>query len=220
MATLRKHIYTVREKLHFLSDDQLFTNRYIAHLINTNRSYLLQQKYSDYRKVIPESMLQTIEFEVERAERVLGIPGDYILVSKKDIPLFANLERIVNSVIISGRDFMESRLNFVNYDRFLWVGEDRWLSNMVYASIRDKKLYLKSGNFAEKGIEVLNLTTVFEDPEEAYNMSITYDPTVSFYDVEYPLSGNLMNTIVNMIRDDFLKGKDLKEDERNNASPD
>ena len=79
MATLRHHIYSVREELKLLSDDQLYTNRYIAHLIDVQRSYLLQQKYSDYRKTLPESIQQTIEFGVERAQRVLGIPGDSIL---------------------------------------------------------------------------------------------------------------------------------------------
>lgn len=219
MATLRHHIYSVREKLKELSDDQLLTDEFIKHLINTKRDYLLNQKYADIRKVIPEAVKQTIEFEMETTERVPGIPGQYVLVSKDTLPMLADLDRLTNEIVVSGRDVLESRINYVPYARFLYVGKDRWLKTLIYASIRAGKLYLKSGTFTEKGIEILNLTSVFADPEVAYNRSEAYDPTVEFEDTEYPLTQKLADTAIEMIAEELLRKSQLKPDDRNNADP-
>lgn len=219
MATLRHHIYSVREKLKSLSDDELLNNELIKHLLNTKRDYLLQQKYSDYRRVIPDNLKQTIEIELESVERVPGVPGEDILVSKADIPTFANLDRLTNELILSGRDFIESYMNFIPYPRFLYVGKDRWLKNMIYGAIRNRKLYLKSGNFTEKGIEILNLTTVFADPEKAYEMSVDFDPSIDYENTEYPLTGTLADTAVEMVCQDLLAKSQIRQDEENDANP-
>lgn len=223
MATRNKLVYSVLEKVKVLSDDQAFNNLpidYVRFLVDSKREYLINQKFSDYRRVLPDNLKQTIEFEMIREERVLGLPGDYVLVSKEPLPPLVYIERLINSTILSGRDFMESYLNLVPYERFIYTGKDRWLKNQVYGAFRDGRLYLKSGNFREKGGIILNLTGIFSNPEEAYKMSLRYDPNISFEDIEYPLTDTLGDVVVNMILDDFLKTVQLKEDVRNNSSAD
>lgn len=220
MATKRELIYAVLEKMKNVSDDQSLTEEFIAHLIDLKREYLLHQKYSDYRRVLPEVVKQTIEFEMVREQRIPGIDGEYVLVSSKELPRLTDLERLQNSTILSGRDFMESYLNFIPYERFLYAGKDRWLRNQIYAALRAGKLYLKSGNFRDKGITVLNMTGVFSDPELAYFMSPDYNYNVDFKDTVYPLPNSLADTVVNMVKTDLLESIQLREDDRNNASPD
>ena len=209
MATKRELIYSVLEKLKNVSDDQSLTEEFIAHLIDLKREYLLHQKYSDYRRVLPEVVKQTIEFEMVREQRVLGIDGEYILVSLKKLPMLTDLARLKNSTVLSGRDYIESYLNLIPYERFLHVGKDKWLKNQIYAAYRDGKLYLKSGNFRDKGITVLNMTGVFSDPELAYFMSPDYNYNVDFKDTVYPIPNALADTVINMIIEDLVKTIEL-----------
>lgn len=219
MATLNEITYSILEKLKILSDDEFPTTSQIEYLIDSKREYLLNQKFSDYRRIIPEIIKQTIEFEMLPEERILGLSGDNIIVSKEVLPALLYMERI-NSALITGRDFKESYLNFVSYERFLYAGKDRWLNRQVYAAFRDGRLYLKSGTYNETSIKILNMTGVFSRPKKAYEMSPRYDPSILFENIEYPLNETLVDTIENMIVDDFLKTKQIKEDVRNNAAPD
>lgn len=218
MATQRELVYNVLEKVKSLSDDQLLTEDYIAHLIDLKREYLLDQKFSDYRKVLPEVIKQTIEFQMVTEERVLGLGGDNVKVSRDTLPALAYIDRLINSTIITGRDFLEHALNLIPYERFIHVGKDRILKNQIYATFRDGRLYLKSGNNRDRGIWLLNMTGVFSSPEQAYNMSPQFDFNIPFADIQYPLTNKLADTVVGMVTKDLLETLEVRPDVRNNAS--
>ena len=63
--TLNELIYSVRELLKADSDDSNVSNEFIAFLINSARVDYLKKYLNDFKKITPDSLLQTISIDLE-----------------------------------------------------------------------------------------------------------------------------------------------------------
>ena len=66
-------------------------------------------------------------------------------------------------------------------------------------------------------LEDLEVEGVYENPEKAYELSCEYDPTVDFYDTDYPVEGSMIPMIKNNILKELLTKYKLPEDETNDG---
>jgi len=220
MSTVRELIYDVREKLNLTTDDVDITNEYIHHLLNDERAYYIKQKFQDFRITIPESLKQTLKIELELVDSNPGITnGEKILRSKNVLPTLINLGAKNYFVRILSRDYNSIPYVYTSFDRFPYVGKDKWNLNTVYAAIGpDHKLYLKSGMGYENSFKIILVMGIFENPEDAWFNSVEYSPSYNYLDTEYPLSKELSKVVIQSVIQSLGITYQTKEDPTNNAT--
>lgn len=220
MTTVSKCIYDVKERLKLTTDDVDISNEYIHHLLNLERSRFIKQKFTDYRKTIPDSILQGITLDMELVDRLPGITtADKVLRSKIVVPEFINLEGRSDYIQIRSRDFLSIPFSFITFDRFSYVGNDKWNTNHIYLAIGpDDRLYMRSGSGYGNTIKMVVMYSIFEDPETAWSRSINYDSSVNYIDTEYPLSGELLNLCISEVVKKLSNTMSVPEDKINDAN--
>lgn len=88
MSTFRQLTYLVLDKLKAVTNDSHFQEEHVLFMLNTYRTFLLKQRYSDIKKEMPESNYQTICIDLEQVNAINGIScegADY-LKSVQEIP--------------------------------------------------------------------------------------------------------------------------------------
>ena len=144
MSTYRELIYMCLDTLKITSDDSVFTEDHIVFLLNKYRSILLQQKYSDVRNPISSSNYQTLCLDLTLDDtKSRDVCKGTILRSVKKIPNLLN----VGNTEVSLKDYYLGEVTLVSPNRLRYVGNNRWLQNVIYCAIgNDNYLYFKSSN--------------------------------------------------------------------------
>lgn len=219
MATQREFIYNVRNKLKLFSDDNGWSDEFIAHLIDQRRNYLIGQQYRSRKLVIPESIRQTIVLPLERVNNVVGMPDSKVIRSVDKIPNILTFSDLSIFTRVYNRDLDALPLNFVRYDRFQMVGKNKWMQDQSYATIGpDDKLYIKSGNALNNLKKVVYLKSVFGSPAEAYKLQENFRVNVDFFDTEYPMDETLGAATVQMVLEELGSTVGLQEDNTNDET--
>lgn len=211
--TYRELIYACLDLCKIFSDDSTINEEHIIFLANKYRLFLLEQKYKSGKLAIPSSNLQTICLNMEQYS--LGTCEDMTLRSKEVIPAISNLT--TPDVLLS----TFTGITFIPFERFQYVNYNRFLRSIIYAAIgRDNHIYFKSNNTQFLYIEEAKLTGIFENAEEASNMSCDNDTNCDIYDKEYPLETALLPQLIQSVLKDILGANYRPSDEYNNARDD
>lgn len=227
--TLREIVYMVLDEIKNLSDDRYFEEEHVIFLADKYRAFLLKQRYgTDLKKSVPESNYQTICLPLEEPD--MGDIACYTgprLVSSHEIPSFMN---IGTKRIFPMKDFTTVYFTLVSRDRFNYVGINKWLTNIIYATKGpDDKLYLKSGNPQHKYLKEVKLNAVFADFQKASelecdNMINSEDSEAChikpLLDREFPLEPALVPPLVELIVKELIPAVYKPEDTVNNAADD
>lgn len=223
MSTYRQIIYLVLDELKLLSDDANYTEDHIMFLAGKYRNFLLKQRYSDIKKQIPESNYQTICLNLEPTSAISGEPceGQGYLKSTQKIPVVLP----IGSTTISPIDYYQGiHISYVSRERMRYVGYNRWLQNMIYASLGpDNYLYLKSDNPQYSYMENIKMTGVFEDPEEAAKLSCDTDKESNNCDImdkPFPIEEALIPPLIELCVKELAGVIYKPQDTKNNASDD
>lgn len=223
MATNREIIYLILDELKLNSDDTYFTEEHILFLINKYRGMLLKQTYKDVKKEIPESNYQTICLELNQVPAIAGeeCEGGTYLRSKEKIPFLMSIA----TPRIYTEDYYQGDITYVSRERMKYVGYNRWLPNIIYASIGpDNYLYFKSFNPQYLYLEdsVIKFTGVFEDPDKAskYECDKSEDNNCDILDREFHLEEALIPQLVQLVVKELSGSIYKPEDDANNASDD
>lgn len=220
MATYRELIFMCLDQLKLSSDDNYFTEEHVMFLLNKFRGFLLQQTYKDIKKEIPESNYQTICLELEQVPAIACIPceGGTYLKSKVKIP---NLMSIVTPKVYT-EDYYQGNITYVSRERMRYVGYNKWLSNIIYASLGpDNYLYFKSFNPQYLYLERVKLTGVFEDAEKAAEYLCDKDDTTCDpMDAAFPLEEGLIPQVIEMVVKELSGAIYKPEDTSNDANDD
>lgn len=135
----------VLDELKLASDDSFITEEHTMFLLGKFRNFILKQQYKDIKKEIPESNFQTLCLDLMQVPAIAGVPcegGTYLRSSEK-IPFTLT----VDEPRLYIEDYYQGDITFVSRERMRYVGHNRWLPNIIYASIGpDNYLYLKSFN--------------------------------------------------------------------------
>ena len=220
MSTFKELIYLVLDELKGMSDDFDFTEDHVHYLLTKYRAFLLKQRYSDIKKQIPESNYQTICLDLIQVPAISGelCEGGTYLRSKEKVP---SIMTIGNTVIYPIDFYQGSYITYVSRERMRYVGNNKWLKNIIYASKgTDDYLYFKSSNPQFLYLEKVKMTGVFEDPERASELSCEDNKACDILDREFPLEEGLTTTVIELTVK-YLSGAVYRgKDGENNAKDD
>lgn len=227
--TIREIVYIILDELKNLSDDRMFEEEHVVFLAGKYRSFLLKQRYgTDLKKSVPNSNYQTICLDLEEVpvEDNFCYTGPR-LVSTVEIPTTLN---IGSKRIFSQVDFTTIYFTLVSRDRFNYVGNNRWLQNIIYATKGpDHRLYIKSANPQHLYLRKLKVNAVFEDFEKASDLECdnkinSEDPTAchlkGLLDREFPIEDALVPPLIELVVKELSQAIYRPEDTINNAQDD
>lgn len=217
MATYREIVYMCLDQLKLSSDDSYFNEEHIMFLASKLRGFLLKQQYKDIKKEIPESNYQTLCLDLIQVPAITGEPceGGTYLRSKEKIPFLMP----VATPRVYPEDYYQGDITYVSRERMKYVGYNRWLPNIIYASIGpDNYLYFKSFNPQYLYLEKARLTGIFEEPEKAAELECNRDEsTCDPMDMKFPLEEALIPQVVELVVKELSRPEYLPEDKQNNA---
>ena len=220
MTTWREIVYMVLDELKITSDDSMFTEEHIMFLASKIRGLILKQQYKDVKKEIPESNFQTLCLDLIQVPAIAGEPceGGTYLRSKERIPFLMNIA----TPKVYTEDYYEGEISYVSRERMKYVGFNRWLPNIIYASIGpDNYLYFKSFNPQYLYLEKVRLTGIFEEPEKAAEQECSKEENhCDILDMPFHLEEALIPQVVQLVVKELSGSIYKPEDSTNNASDD
>lgn len=219
-TTYRQMVYLVLDELKLLSDDSYYTEDHVITLLSKYRGVLLKQTYKDVKKEIPESNFQTLCLDLIQVPAIAGEPceGGTYLRSKEKIPYLLG----ISTPRVYTEDYYQGEITYVSRERMRYVGYNRWLPNIIYASIGpDGYLYMKSFNPQYLYLEKIRLTGIFEDPEKAseYECEKTAE-TCDILDMPFHLEEALISQVIQLVVKELSGSIYKPKDSTNNASDD
>lgn len=218
MATYREMIYAVLDELRLESDDALFTEDHIMFMLGKFRGLLLKQQYKDVKKEIPESNYQTLCLDLIEVPAIAGeiCEGGVYLRSKEKIPFLITID--TPKVYIE--DYYSGNITYVSKERMKYVGNNRWLSNIIYASIGpDNYLYFKSANPQYLYLEKVKFSGIFEEPEKAAELECNAEDASNCdpLDNKFPIEEALIPQVIELCVKELSRSVYLPHDNDNDA---
>lgn len=217
--TYKDITYMVLDEIKSISDDSFFNEEHVIFLAGKMRTFLLKQRYSDIRKPIPESNYQTICLDLIEVPAISGNPceGGSYLRSKEKIPF---LMKIGNPKVYPV-DYYQGEITYVSRERMRYVGYNKYLKNIIYASIGpDNYLYFKSINPQYLYLEKARMTGIFEDPQAASELQCPNengDTVCDVLDREFPIEDALIPPMIELVVKELLGAEYRLEDKTNDA---
>lgn len=216
MSTYKELVYMVIDELKLQSDDATYTEEHIMFLLKNYRTFLLKQRYSDIKKQIPESNYQTICLDLIEVPAISGEPceGGSYLRSKEKVPF---LMKIGNPMIYP-IDYYQGDITYVSRERMRYVGYNKYLRNIIYASIGpDNYLYFKSFNPQYLYLEKVKVTGIFEDAIAASDLQCSDGAECDILDRVFPIEDALVPPMIELVVKEILSAEYRPEDDTNDA---
>ena len=219
--TYREVTYLILDLLKQSSDDSYYTQEHILFLVSKIRSAILKQTYSNIKKEIPESNYQTICLDLKEVSAIAGEPceGGSYLRSQQEIPSTLT----IGNTQIYPVDYYQGEITFVSRERMRYVGHNKWLQNIIYASLGpDSHLYFKSSNPQYLYMEKAKMTGIFEDTDKAAELECSSEgeEVCDIMDRKFPLEEGLVASVIELTVK-YLNGVAYKpKDTTNNAADD
>lgn len=219
-TTYRELVYLVLDELKLSADDAYFTEEHVVFLLGKYRGLLLKQQYKDVKKEIPESNYQTLCLDLIQVPAIAGEPceGGTYLRSKEKIPFLMSIA----TPRVYTEDYYQGEITYVSRERMRYVGYNRWLPNIIYASIGpDNYLYFKSFNPQYLYLEKARLTGIFEDPDKASEFECDKsEDSCDILDMPFHLEEALIPQLIQLVVKELSRPEYLPEDSSNNAHDD
>lgn len=120
-------------------------------------------------------------------------------------------------------DYYQGDIAYVSRERMKYVGHNRFLQNIIYASLGpDQYIYMKSCNPQYLYMEQARMTGIFENPEQAEELSCDKDNEGScdILDKEFPIEEALIPTLIELCVKELSGSVYRPKDNQNNASDD
>lgn len=220
MSKYSELVYMVLDEIKGMSDDHSFTEDHVIFLLDKYRGLLLKQRYSDVKKQIPESNYQTISLELIQVPAISGEPceGGTYLRSKDKIPLPMQ----IGVPRVYPTDYYQGDITYVSRDRMRYVGNNKYLKNIIYCSINpDNYLYFKSSNPQFLYLDSVKFTGIFQDPIEVSKLELDNENTnCDILDSVFPLEDALIPPLIELVVKELLGANYRPADSINNANDD
>ena len=226
MAKYKEIVYMVLDELHQYSDDSNITEEHIIFLAGRYRSFLLKQRYlSDLKKEIPESNYQTLCLKLEKKEAIEDLPceGGYYIRTTETLPTTIP---IGTTRLSTTGSYYKSEIAYVSRDRMKYVGNNKWLQNIIYASLDPSgRIYMTSNNpqFLYLDGGDLQVTGIFEDAEKASELGCYGDDDAGKCDImerDFPIEDALIAPLIELVVKELSPEITAPEDAKNNANDD
>lgn len=121
-------------------------------------------------------------------------------------------------------DLFKGDISLVSFDRFRYVGHNKYLKNVIYATIGpDSYLYIRSLNPQHRYLEMIRLTGVFSNPSQAFELRCSRNQEGDECDMmntTFPLENKLIPDLVQVVVKELLGASYRPQDEKNNSQDD
>ncbi len=218
--TYREIIYMCLDQVKLSSEDSYFTEDHVKFLLSKVRAAILEQKYSTIKREVSQSNYQTLCIPLEIKTDGGICRNTSYLRSKNVIPTLLN----IGTFNLYSEDFYNTSITLVSRERMKYVGHNKWLKNIIYASIGpDNYLYLKGSNPQHLYLKNLKMTGIFEEPDKVAESCNTEDNKCQdFLDKEFPLEealvGNAINAVVQLLLGASYRPEDSENDDKDALS--
>ena len=222
MATFGQIAYSILDVLKERIDDAYYTEEHVIFLATKMRALLLDRKYKNSRNQTFSQMSDENEQQIcltlqPADDSVLLCDGQW-LESDQEIPtLLGDIQPRLSVV----SDMVNSMVTFIPKERMPYVGYNKWLRNIIYASKSDDgKLYLTGNNPQFMYLKKAKLTGVFADPVEAAKLSCDNDGNYNacnILEMEFPLESALVPSCIEMVVQELVGSRYAPEDKTNDA---
>ena len=219
MTTYSEMIYMVRDLLKLSSDDSYITSQHILFMLEKFRAYVLKSKYEDDEASVPDTNKSEITVELELVSDNLGYSGIPLLRSKEPLPSDMIFDYItVRTNKLTGNP----NIVYVPFSRFPYVGNNKYLKNIIYWTIDDDDYILvKSCNPLFEYLREFKIEGVFESPMKVAERECSCKGLeVNYDDVDFCLEDDLVQLVVQYVMNTFQNSIYKPQDEDNNTNDD
>ena len=214
--TWRELIYMIVDITKQISDDSQFNEDHIKFLCGKYRNYILNQQYLTHKKTIAETDYQIVNIPLQLVETDI-CPNQEVLRSIDKIPFTMT----IGQRLIYPTDLVHyrSKIVFVDNNRFPYVG-NKFSNNIIYAMIGpDNYLYLKSNNTNFRYLQSVTIKALFENIEQVSLLDADACGC-DILDIRFPLEDAWVNTLINLVVNDLIRGINNLRDSDNDAFDD
>jgi len=211
--TWRELVYMITDITKQISDDSQFNEDHIIFLCSKYRNYILNQQYLTNKKTIAETNYQIVNIPLQPYSLDI-CPNEMVLRSVKPISFTMTIGE--KSIYPTDLVHFRSKIVFVPQNRFAYVG-NQFSKNIIYAMIgADNYLYLKSANPNFQYLTSVTIKALFENIQE---MSLLDSEACGcdVMDIRFPLEDAWVNTLINLVVNDLIRGINALRDTSNDA---
>lgn len=211
--TWRELVYMITDITKQISDDSQFNEDHIIFLCSKYRNYILNQQYLTNKKTIAETNYQIVNIPLQPYSLDI-CPNETVLRSVKPISFTMTIGE--KSIYPTDLVHFRSKIVFVPQNRFAYVG-NQFSKNIIYAMIgADNYLYLKSANPNFQYLTSVTIKALFENIQE---MSLLDSEACGcdVMDIRFPLEDAWVNTLINLVVNDLIRGINALRDTSNDA---
>ena len=140
--------------------------------------------------------------------------GGSYLRSKEKIPYLMK----IGTPMIYPIDYYQGEITYVSRERMRYVGYNKYLQNIIYASIGpDNYLYFKSSNPQYLYLEKVRMTGIFEDIVATSGLQCSDEETCDILDMTFPIENTLVPSLIELAVKELLSAEYRPKDEANDA---
>ena len=219
MNTYGQMIYMVRDLVKISSDDSYITSQHILFMLEKFRAFVLKTKYENKEADIPDTDKSSMTIELKLVEDNLGYSGIPLLRSKEPLPSDMIFDYItVRTNKLTGNP----NIVYVPFSRFPYVGNNKYLKNIIYWTIDDDDYILvKSCNPLFEYLREFKIEGVFESPMKVAERECSCKGLeVNYDDVDFCLEDDLVQLVVQYVMNTFQNSIYKPQDEDNNTNDD
>lgn len=130
----------------------------------------------------------------------------------------------IGNPIVYPVDYYQGDVTYVSRERMRYVGHNRFLQNIIYASLGpDEYLYLKSNNPQYLYMKQARMTGIFENPEDVAELLCESDDNSEACDIldkDFPMEDALIPPLIELCVKELSGSIYRPEDNKNNAADD
>ena len=222
MPTQNEIVYSILDKLKpHLTDDIDISPREVAWEINNTRALFLRNELNKNRTIDPDVIqdLGCVAMEVTDRAECCDISTDCMIVrTVLEIPSAIELHNSTGITRVGPVDKMDLDFSFISYNRAKFAGSGKYNKNIVYAFLRNKRIYLVSKSDKLKFISYINIAGVFENPSEVTPFTNCGGESCYSSTDEYPVNTWMVPSIQDMVLNKFLNTLRMPKDTTNDGS--
>jgi hypothetical protein len=222
MPTYNEIIYSVLDKLKpHLTDDVDISPREVAWEIDNARALFLRNELNKNRTIDPNITqdLGCVEMESSDRAECCDISTDCLIIrTKLEIPAAIELHNDTAITRVGPVDKMDLDFSFITYNRAKFAGNGKYNKNIIYAFLRNNRIYLVSKNDKVKFINYINVAGVFENPTDVTPFTNCGGDSCFSSDSEYPLNTWMVSYIQEAVINKFLGSLRMPTDTTNDGA--
>ena len=223
MTTFGQIVYSVLDILKEHADDAYYTEEHIIFLASKMRAFLLERKYKNTKNSTFVEMSDENEQEI-----CISLEATDLVPGSCDGPWLKSTEKIPTTLagttprLLVPSDMVHSMVIYIAPERMPYVGYNKWLKNIIYASkSKDGYLYFHSNNQQFMFLGEAKMSAMFSDPEEAAKLACEGDDgKCDILSAKFPLESSLVPSCIELVVQELLGSRYAPEDKNNNAGDD